>query len=505
VRRAAAEIGEHGPARGVERRLNSLAWVTAPAAVASGLAITGSGLLRKRPMAEVVGSGVGLAVAAVPEGLTVLATLSQLAAARRLSELGALVRDPRALEALGRVDVLCADKTGTLTEGRIRLSRVSDGTRDGDLDHLDDDLCRVLAIARRASPERRHGEKLPHMTDQALVDGARRAEVASEFGLRGWHRLEDLPFEPSRGYYAALSAHEGGRLLSVKGAPEALLPACTHRLEGGQRAALSDDDRHGLLREGIRLARQGLRVLAVAERDANGEDRLEPHDVSGLTFCGFVGLSDPVHPSAREAMERVRRAGVRPIMLTGDHPSTANAIAAELGLLGNNGVITGPELDELDDDALAEKLPEISVCARTTPAHKVRIIRALQARGRVVAMTGDGANDSPAIQLADAGIAIGSHAAAAAREAADLVVTDARIETIVDAILEGRALWPAVRDAVSVLVGGNLGEIAFTLAGGVVTGSSPLNARQLLLVNLITDTLPALALALKPPRRKDAE
>ena len=505
VRRASAGDSDRAPPRGVERRLDALARLTAPVALGSGLAITASGLLRRRPAAEIVSSGVGLAVAAVPEGLTVLATLSQLAAARRLSEVGALVRDPRAVEALGRVDVLCADKTGTLTEGKIRLSHVSDGARGARADDLDDALEHVLAVARRASPERAPGERLPHLTDQALVDGARRAGVRARHGLGSWQRLDALPFEPSRGYFASLGAHPGGAIISVKGAPEVVLPACSERRIGGRRVPLDDDTRRELVREGMRLARRGLRVLAVAERVAPKIETIAAEHVEGLSFCGFVGLSDPVHPSAREAMSRVRKAGVRPIMLTGDHPSTANAIAAELGLLDENGVTTGPELDEMSDAELSAKLPEISVCARTSPAHKVRIIRALQTAGRVVAMTGDGANDSPAIQLADAGVAIGEHAASAAREAADLVVTDGRIETIVDAILEGRALWPAVRDAVSVLVGGNLGEIGFSLAGGIARGSSPLNARQLLLVNLITDTLPALALALRPPRRKDAE
>jgi cation-transporting ATPase I len=187
-------------------------------------------------------------------------------------------------------------------------------------------------------------------------------------------------------------------------------------------------------------------------------------------------------------------------MVTGDHPSTAEAIAAELGVLNGRRVVTGPELDGMDAQQLAAVLPEVSVFARTTPEHKARIVAALQAGGHVVAVTGDGANDAPAIRRADVGVALGVRATAAAREAADVVVADDRIETIIDAIIEGRALWASVRDAVSMLLGGNLGEIAFTLGAGLFTRTgSPLNARQLLLVNLLTDILPAMALALRPP------
>jgi cation-transporting P-type ATPase I len=195
----------------------------------------------------------------------------------------------------------------------------------------------------------------------------------------------------------------------------------------------------------------------------------------------------------------MHRAGVDIVMVTGDHPSTAEAIATELGLRNAGQVITGAEIEGLDDDALAKLVGRVGVFARVTPMHKVRIVRALQRTGRVVAMTGDGANDAPAIRLADVGIALGEGSTTAARQAADMVVTDERIETIVHAALEGRALWTSVRDAVAILVGGNLGEILYTLVGGLFASQPPLNVRQLLLVNLVTDTFPALAIALRPP------
>jgi cation-transporting ATPase I len=226
--------------------------------------------------------------------------------------------------------------------------------------------------------------------------------------------------------------------------------------------------------------------------------------VCDLVFLGLVGLADPVRASARAALRDLSDAGVRVVMLTGDHPSTAEAIAEELDLPSHE-VVTGADIDALDDDVLADRLERASIFARVTPAQKVRLVRVLSARGKTVAMTGDGANDAAAIALADVGIAVGAHATGAARSVADLVVTDGRIETIVDAILEGRGMWASVRDAVSILVGGNFGEIAFTLLPGLLSGRAPLNARQLLLVNLVTDTLPSLAIAVSSPRREDLE
>ncbi|HEX2299533.1 MAG TPA: cation-translocating P-type ATPase, partial [Pseudonocardiaceae bacterium] len=230
----------------------------------------------------------------------------------------------------------------------------------------------------------------------------------------------------------------------------------------------------------------------------------EPH-LQDLELCGLLALVDPVRPTAGEAVKTLQQAGVDVMMITGDHPSTAEAVAAELGVLNGRRVMTGMELDGLDDDRLTAILPEISVFARVSPAQKARIVRQLRCAERAVAVTGDGANDAPAIRLADVGIALGSRATPAAREAADLVVTDDHIETITDAIVEGRAMWSSVRDALSILLGGNLGEIGFTVGAGLLSGGDALNARQLLLVNLLTDVLPAMAVAVRPPPSATAE
>ncbi len=496
--------GEPAAPSGVEARLAGLTSLSSPVAVGSGLAIAGLGAARGLPLREVAGAGVSLAVAAVPEGLPLLATMAQLSVARRLSGRGVLVRAPRAVEALGRVDVVCADKTGTLTEGHIRLRWVCDGVVEEGVEELSPAGRDVVAAGLRATPDD-HPDQAPHPTDRALLRGGRDLGEAETGGAPGWRRIAELPFEPTRGFHAVLGRTGGGLLLSVKGAPEAVLPRCTRRRQAGGVRPLGDIGRAELAAEAGRLARQRLRVLAVAEATGAAGPPLDHDTVRGLTFLGFLAFSDPVRPAATAALAALRRAGVEVVMITGDHPSTAQGIAAELGLPDRGRPLTGAELDALSDAELQALLPEVHLFARVTPTHKVRIVRALQRAGRVVAMTGDGANDAPAIRLADVGIALGAGSTDAARDAAGLVVVDDRVETIVDAVLEGRALWASVRDAVAILVGGNLGEIAFTVAGSLLGGRSPLNARQLLLVNLLTDAAPAVAIATRPPARRSPE
>jgi cation-transporting ATPase I len=489
---------------GVEARLESLTSTMMPAAVLSGIGVAAAELLRGRPGREVLGTGTSLAVAAVPEGLPLLALAAQLAAARRLSLRGTLVRNPRMIEALGRVDVVCFDKTGTVTEGRLRLHAVWHAGTDVSPDRP---FARsTLAAALRATPAAPDRDVLPHPTDQALVDGARTAGVAATDEEPAWIRLAELPFEPERGYHAVLGRTGDTLRLSVKGAPEVLLAYCTAwEGPGGTTVEIGAAMRARLGQEASRLAGAGFRVLAVAERTLPLDAAFHAGAVADLVLRGFVALSDPVRATAGIALRGLREAGVAALLVTGDHPGTAARIAAELDIPSHGGVMTGAELDELDDDALGAALRETRVFARVTPAHKVRLVAALQRARHTVAMTGDGANDAAAIRMADVGIALGGRATPAARAAADLVVTDDRIETIVDAVLEGRAMWVSVRDAVAVLVGGNVGELGVSVATGLLAGAPALNARQLLMVNLFTDVAPALVIALRPPPDTTAE
>jgi cation-transporting P-type ATPase I len=491
--------GEDAPVTGVAARLVSLTKVTLPLTVGAGVVLLVVDLIRGSALNQALGRAVGLAVAAVPEGLPFVATVAELASARRLAKRGVLVRSPSTIEALGRVDVLCFDKTGTLTEGRIRLREVSDGRGGRPITEITPELCKVLAAAMRASPWREKGP-VPHPTDRAVLDGARQLDVEPGYGVGELEWIDELRFEPSRSYHAVLTRTPDGLLLSVKGAPEAVFDRCRRwRTEDGGDATFDADARARAEAEVERLAGQGYRVLAVAERSASEPRDLDESRIRALDFCGLLALADPIRPTAAGAVEQLRRAGVDIVMITGDHPSTAKAIAAELGLHRGKRVMTGAELDAASDEELTRQLPLVTVFARVSPSQKARIVQQLHRAGCTVAMTGDGANDVPAIRLAHVGIAVGAKATPAAREAADLVVTDDRIETITDALVEGRAMWSSVRDALSILLGGNFGEVAFTLAAGLLSSQEALNARQLLLVNLLTDVLPAMAVAVRPP------
>jgi cation-transporting ATPase I len=489
------------PPTGVEIRLRTLTARVLPFSIGAGVALIAVDLLRRQPAGVALSRAVSLAVAAVPEGLPFVATVAELAAARRLSARGALVRNPSTIEALGRVDVLCFDKTGTLTEGRISLRQVSDGTDTATVDQpLPPHLQEVVAAAVRASPFGAAAHEVTHQTDQAVLRGARDLGISAENGHAFVELLGELPFESHRGYHATLWRGRTGDRLSVKGAPEVVLPLCsTRRRPGAGTVPLDDHARAEIDAEVERLARQGHRVLAVAQRRLEDRPRLAEADVEDLEFRGLIALVDPVRPTAAASVATLRAAGVRIVMITGDHPSTAQSIAVELDALNGRVVLTGAELDELTDDELARQLPRTAVFARVVPAQKARIVQVFQQEGYAVAVTGDGTNDAPAIRLADVGIALGTRATSAAREAADVVITDDRIETITDAIVEGRGMWSSVRDALSILLGGNLGEVAHTLATGLFGGAAALNARQLLLINMLTDVLPAMAVAVRPP------
>ncbi|MFI6493249.1 HAD-IC family P-type ATPase [Streptomyces sp. NPDC050564] len=498
-----AAVGGRGaaPPAGVERRLARITRTTLPVALGSAAAVVAAGMLRGRPTRDTVGAGVGLAVASVPEGLPFLVSAAQLASARRLSARGALLRHPRTIEAAGRADVLCFDKTGTLTQGRISLVAVA---ADGDsrpLERLEDEQRAVLAAALRATPRPHNGGELEHATDGAVTEGAQEAGASRTTAAPGWRRTSSLPFEPSRGFHATRGRCGERRILSVKGAPEEVVERCaTH-----DGRPLDRKGRKAILAAGEKLAAKGHRILAVAELPDAPGGKLTDEAVDGLDFLGFLAFADRVRGTARDAVRRLADAGVHIVMITGDHPGTAESMARELGVLDGRRVVTGTELDDLDDRALDRLLSDVGVVARGTPVHKVRVVQAFQRLGRTVAMTGDGANDAPAIRLADIGIAFGTRATPAARAAADLVVTDDRLETVLAALVEGRAMWASVRQALAILVGGNLGEIAFTLLGAAATGTSPLTARQLLLVNLFTDLAPAMAVALRPPKPEAAE
>jgi cation-transporting P-type ATPase I len=489
------------PPTGVEVRLEELTRTLLPAALGVAGLTAGVGALRGWPGRDIAGTAVSLAIASVPEGLPFVATAGQLAGARRLARHGAVVRNPRTVEALGRVDVLCVDKTGTLTEGRVGVVAVSDGRTDVPIDELTPQARATLAAALRASDQPDDDRALADLDDAdiALHEAAERVGLDPTRELGRWRRIDDLPFEASRGLHAVLGRNGKEHRIVVKGAPEVLLGACDAWVLDGEDLPLDAATRAELTEHVATLAREGHRLLAVADRQASAAPEVEASRIERLCLRGFIVLADPVRETAAAAVQGIAEAGVRTIMVTGDHPETAASIARQLGIDTGGRILTGSELDELGDEELASLLDEIQVVARVTPADKLRVVAALQAAGRVVAMTGDGANDAAAIRLAEVGVALGRRSAAAARDAADIVITDDRVETLISAVAEGRALWASVREALAVLVGGNLGEIAFTTFASTFSDRAPLQPRQFLLVNLFTDLAPAVAIAVRPP------
>ncbi|HWE13761.1 MAG TPA: HAD-IC family P-type ATPase [Solirubrobacteraceae bacterium] len=474
------------------KRLDRLFRQGMPVVLGGGAVVALSGILRGAAPLSQLAVGATVAVAAVPEGLPLLAGVAEASVARRLAARSALVRRLSAVEALGRVDVACCDKTGTLTQGKLAVTLVANLEDRASLPgELSPALSGVLLAAALASPPPDAPDASAHPTDAAIIDAGRAAGLAA--GMRAARRAE-ARFDPVRSLHATALADR----VCVKGAAEAVLERCTHRGPGG--AALDDAGRQSLLASAETLAARGLRVLMVAE----GPAETTVNDPRNLWALGFIGISDPLRPGVRDAVARCHEAGVRVIMLTGDHPATAWAIAADAGLpLGPEAMITGDEIAAADNGELAERLSRASVIARITPLDKLRIVDRLQQSGHTVAMTGDGVNDAPALRLADVGVAMGTGGTEVARQAADLVLADDRFETLTDALLEGRSLWQNMHGAMGLLLGGNLGEIALMAGAAVVGGGTVLAARQVLAVNLVTDVLPAVAVAVQPPRHSD--
>jgi H+-transporting ATPase len=476
----AAELANAQPREvGLQTQLHQLTNRVWPISMAGGALVTALGLMRRTQLRDAVSSGVAVAVAAVPEGLPLVATLAQQASARRLTKRGALVRSPRSVEALGRVDVVCFDKTGTLSENRLHVAKVHpvDGLSPAD----------VVACAAAATPPT-NGRPLEHATDAAIVEAAN--ESSSE--AADSELVAHLPFRPGRSYSA--SAH--GTTLSVKGAPEVILSACKEPDSAVRRTVRQ-------------MAKNGLRVIAVATCDLTDEqaeaaaadpDLLADYGQDGLRLTGLLGLADTPRAEAPALLAALAERDVAVRLITGDHPVTAAAIAAELGLpVTTDQVITGSEWERLSRRQQEQAVTDRLVFARMSPEQKVQIVHTLERVGRVCAMVGDGVNDAAAIRAATVGIGVAARGSAPARTAADVMLLDGRIESLLDALDEGQQLWQRVRAAVAVLLGGNAGEVLFAIIGSAITGRAPLNARQLLLVNMLTDALPAAALAVSPP------
>jgi P-type Ca2+ transporter type 2C len=500
-------IGEEEVKTPLQRRLEHFGRRIAIVALMICGIVFVSGVLRGESLILMFLTAVSLAVAAIPEALPAVVTISLALGAHKMVQKNALIRRLPAVETLGSVTFICSDKTGTLTRNRMRVEVCFAGGqemrewRNDDLDpsHRQLFFC-ALALNNdaRVGPD---GRELGDPTELALLVAAAQAGFDKEALEAVSPRVAEVPFDSERTRMTTFHRDNAQVVAFTKGAPERVLERCTAMLESGGPKPL---DAAPLLKQAECMAAEGLRVMAVAYRIWPELPATMEADVveSGLTFLGLVGMMDPPRPEAAEAVAICRSAGITPVMVTGDHPATARAIAARLGILPEHGkVLTGRELARLGDEEFARQVEKVRVYARVDPAQKIRIVEALQANKQFVAMTGDGVNDAPALKRAEIGIAMGKIGTDVAREASQMVLLDDNFATIVRAVREGRRIYDNIRKFVRFVLGGNLGEIITIFAAPFFGIPLPLLPIQILWINLLTDGLPGLALAAEPAER----
>lgn len=488
---------EESPQTPLQKRLVKVGKLLSLLALAICALIFVVHLLQRQSIMNSFLLAVSLAVAAVPEGLPATVTVVLSLGVQRMARRGAVLRSLTAVEALGTATVICSDKTGTLTQNQMRVTRLLGG--DGhELEQYSPAAMELLKIACLCNNARLSAKgAVGEATEKAILLAARRSLKLEEL-RRGYPRVDENPFSSARKMMSTLHRDGSGYLLACKGAPDVLLPHCGTAVLANGEAAITPEGRQLIAARVAALAGEGLRVLAVARRKTERRDIQEEE----LCFCGLIAMQDPPREGVKQAVETCRMAGITPIMITGDHAGTALAIASQLGIAHNRGsLVTGRELDEMDGRQLEERLSSARVFARVTPEHKLRIVKALRARGEVVAMTGDGVNDAPALKAADIGCAMGRGGTEVAKSASDMVLTDDNFSTIVAAVEEGRGIYDNIKKAVHFLLGCNIGEILLILLATLLGMPAPLLPIQLLLVNLVTDSLPAMALGTEPKAR----
>lgn len=496
----------------LEQRLDALgrrlAWVT----LAIAVVVAGAGLLAGKDWLIMVETAIALAIAAVPEGLPVVSTLALARGMQRMARRNAVVKQLSAVETLGATSLIFTDKTGTLTENRMRLQQLALDT--GILQREDDTWCRddnrveasqcpalqaaleVAALCNNAALD--EDEAVGDPTEVALLEAAAGAGLQRRALLEDYPELREVSFDPQVKMMATYHRCDEDVCVAVKGAPEAVLPACTHLLCDDGERDLDDEQRRQWQQHSEELAGQGLRLLALARKRV-AEEQAEPYE--NLTLIGLAGLYDPPRTGIKQAIAACQHAGIRVVMGTGDHAATAGAIAREIGLDGPDRVVQAAELPALEaPDKLAEsrrsELLDTSVYARISPEQKLGLIRLYQQAGYVVGMTGDGVNDAPGLKKADIGIAMGQRGTEVARETADIVLKDDAFDTIVVAVEQGRNIFANIRRFIVYLLSGNLGEIMAISAAALVAAPLPMLPLQILYINFISDVMPALALGL---------
>ncbi|MFO1062252.1 MAG: cation-translocating P-type ATPase [Pirellulales bacterium] len=519
----------------LQRRLGELGRVMVTGCLVITAVIFVVQMLRHGNIVEVFLTSISLAVAAVPEGLPAVVTITLAIGLQRMAKRNALIRRLPSVETLGCVTVICSDKTGTLTrnemtvrelwlsghtweisgEGyspsgdvqlRLHDGRDRTGFEDAAKSHpeLHADLQWMLQVGSLCntakwqwSHEEQRAEKFGDPTEIALHVAAHKADArpsSSEHEV-----LHEMPFDSDRKMMSQVNQFPGGeRRMLAKGAPEVIWRRCDQIRDAGRDRPITDEDRRAIQAANDHMAAASLRVLGLAYRDA-GQDAGDWKSEQGLVFLGLIGMIDPPRSEVAAAVERCRSAGIRPVMITGDHPQTAKAIAESLTIASEGAkAVTGGELDRMDDAQLERDIEQVSVYARVTAEHKLRIVKAWRKRGQVVAMTGDGVNDAPAVKTADIGIVMGITGTDVTKEAADMVLTDDNFASIINAVEEGRGIYENIQKFLYFLLACNVSEVLFMFTASVIGVPSPLLPVQILWINLVTDGLPAIALAMEP-------
>ncbi|MEG6615196.1 calcium-transporting P-type ATPase, PMR1-type [Peptococcaceae bacterium 1198_IL3148] len=497
------------------------------------------GVMRGEPAYNMFMAGVSLAVAAIPEGLPAIVTIALAIGVQRMVKRKAIIRKLPAVETLGCATVICSDKTGTLTQNKMTVRRLVMAEAEvevtgegynprGDFNFVKgkdekefDLLLKAAALCnnatlvkgnisiggllRKLSSQPKEWQINGDPTEGALMVAAAKRGVWRSHLEKDEARLVELPFDSDRKRMTVIYQNKKWEKTAyVKGAPDVVLDLCTHFYQNGQIRPLTSSVKQSMLWHNAKMADDALRVLAVAVRElpVNMDDFSETNVERDLVFVGLAGMIDPPRPEALQAVLTCKRAGIKTVMITGDHQLTARAIGAELGLLGRNGtVMTGVELDAIDDDELQRQAEQVAVYARVSPKHKLRIVRALKSNGHVVAMTGDGVNDAPAVKEADIGVAMGKTGTDVTKEASAMVLADDNFKTIVDAVEEGRGIYDNIRKFIRYLLSCNVGEVLVMFLAVLAGLPLPLVPIQILWMNLVTDGLPAMALGVDPADR----
>ena len=460
---------------------------------------TGMGLLDSLMFA------VALAVAAIPEALSSIVTIVLAIGTQKMAKQNAIIKELKAVESLGAVSVICSDKTGTLTQNRMTVEKIyADGKLcDGcDLELANDAqrlLLKTALLASDATHDAETGTSIGDPTEVALVLLGENFGVEENAYRRQHQRLGELAFDSDRKLMTTLQEIEGVPTLMTKGAIDMLLARSDRLMTSEGVRELTEADREEILRVNNSLSEEGLRVLAFGYRELDCVRKLSLDDEQGYVFIGLISMIDPPRPKSVAAVADAKRAGIRTVMITGDHKVTATAIAKRIGIFGEGDLaVSGPELEQMTDEELDRKLTHISVYARVSPEHKIRIVTAWQRRGQIVAMTGDGVNDAPALKKADIGVAMGITGTEVSKDAAAMILADDNFATIVNAVTNGRGVYENIKNVIGFLLSGNMAGIFCVLYASLMALPAPFAAVHLLFINLLTDSLPAIAIGMEP-------